>query len=109
MATVRWTERAKGDLQEVYNFIARDSPRAADALVERIARAADRLAAFRKADVPCRSFQHCRIEKLLLGTIVCSIESKGNPFGLRLWFTGEGFSVPLNKFGEDAEGHAENG
>ena len=42
MATVRWTERAKGDLQEVYNFIARDSPRAADALVERIARAADR-------------------------------------------------------------------
>ena len=46
MATVRWTERARGDLQEVYNFIARDSPRAADALVERIACAADRLAAF---------------------------------------------------------------
>lgn len=46
MATVRWTERAKGDLQEVCNFIVRDSPRAADALVERIARAADRLAAF---------------------------------------------------------------
>ena len=63
----------------------------------------------RKADVPCRSFQHCRIEKLLSGTIVCSIESKGNPCGLRLWFTGEGFTGSLSKFGEDAEGHAENG
>ena len=46
MATVRWTQRAKGDLQEVYDFIARDSPRAADALVERIIHATERLAAY---------------------------------------------------------------
>ncbi|MBX3332466.1 MAG: type II toxin-antitoxin system RelE/ParE family toxin [Nitrospira sp.] len=46
MATVKWTQRAKGDLQDVYDFIARDSPRAADALVDRIIHASGRLAAF---------------------------------------------------------------
>ena len=46
MAPVRWTHRAKVDLQEVYDFIARDSLRAADALVERIVHASERLAAF---------------------------------------------------------------
>lgn len=46
MAAVRWTQRAKGDLQEIYEFIARDSPRAADALVDRIIHASERLAAF---------------------------------------------------------------
>lgn len=46
MATVRWTQRAKGDLQEIYDFIAKDSPRAADAIVERIIHETERLAAF---------------------------------------------------------------
>jgi len=46
VATVRWTERAKGDLQGVYDFIARDSSRAADVLADRIVTASERLASF---------------------------------------------------------------
>lgn len=67
MATVRWTERAKGDLQEVYNFIARDSPRAADALVERIARAADRLAAFPESGRTMPEFPTLPYREVIVG------------------------------------------
>lgn len=44
MATVGWTQRARDDLQEIYDFIARDSSKAADTLVERILTASERLA-----------------------------------------------------------------
>jgi addiction module RelE/StbE family toxin len=46
MAAVRWTQRARDDLREIHNFIARDSLRAAEALVERLLTATERLAAF---------------------------------------------------------------
>jgi addiction module RelE/StbE family toxin len=46
MAAVRWTQRARDDLRDIHNFIARDSPRAAGALVERLLTATERLAAF---------------------------------------------------------------
>jgi len=46
VATVRWTQRALGDLREINDFIARDSARAAEAMVDRLQRATDRLAAF---------------------------------------------------------------
>src|SRR5262249_60207355 len=46
MAAVRWTQRARDDLRDIHDFIARDSPRAAEALVERLVTATERLAAF---------------------------------------------------------------
>ena len=46
MAAVRWTQRARDDLREIHDFIARDSPRAAEALVERLLTATERLAVF---------------------------------------------------------------
>jgi len=46
VAAVRWTQRARTDLQEIYDFVARDSPQAAYALVERIITASERLASF---------------------------------------------------------------
>src|SRR5262249_14138544 len=46
MAAVRWTQRAQDDLREIHDFIARDSPRAAEALVERLLTATERLAMF---------------------------------------------------------------
>lgn len=46
MATVRWTHRAQDDLRQIHDFIARDSARAAEALVERLLTAAERLASF---------------------------------------------------------------
>ena len=46
VAEVRWTQRARDDLRDIHDFIARDSPRAAEALIERLLTAAERLAAF---------------------------------------------------------------
>ena len=46
MAAVRWTERARDDLREIFDFIARDSPRAAEAQRQRFFHATKRLAAF---------------------------------------------------------------
>lgn len=46
MAEVRWARRALEDLREIHDFIARDSPRAAEAMVERILSASERLATF---------------------------------------------------------------
>ena len=46
MAEVRWALRALEDLHEIHDFIARDSPRAAEALVERIFSASERLTSF---------------------------------------------------------------
>jgi toxin ParE1/3/4 len=46
MATIRWTQRALDDLHGTHDFIARDSPRAAEALIERVLTATERLALF---------------------------------------------------------------
>jgi plasmid stabilization system protein ParE len=46
LAKVRWAERARDDLREIDDFIARDSPRAAEALVERVLHSTERLASF---------------------------------------------------------------
>ena len=46
MAAVRWAQRARDDLREIHDFIARDSPRTAEALVDRLLTATERLAAF---------------------------------------------------------------
>ena len=46
MAAVRWTQRARDDLRDIHDFIARDSLRAAEALVERLLTATECLAAF---------------------------------------------------------------
>ena len=43
---VAWTSRAVDDLREIHDFVARDSERAAEALVERIVRATERLGPF---------------------------------------------------------------
>lgn len=46
MAAVRWTRRALDDLREISDFIARDSPQAADALIDRVFQTTDRLVSF---------------------------------------------------------------
>ena len=46
MATVRWTQRGSEDLREIHDFVARDSPQAAAALVDRIITATEPLATF---------------------------------------------------------------
>jgi len=46
MATVTWTQGALDDLRAIHDFIARDSARAAEALVERLLTATECLASF---------------------------------------------------------------
>ena len=46
MTEVRWTVQAADDLQAVYDFIARDSPHYAQAIIEDILAAIDRLKQF---------------------------------------------------------------
>ena len=46
MTEVRWTAQAADDLQAVYDFIARDSPHYAQAIIEDILAAIDRLKQF---------------------------------------------------------------
>jgi len=42
--TLRWTERAVADLEEIGDFIARDKPRAAERWVQELVRVAERAA-----------------------------------------------------------------
>jgi len=46
MVRVDWAQPALDDLRDIYDFIARDSPRYAQLTVEKITRAAARLARF---------------------------------------------------------------
>jgi len=50
MAAVEWSDRALEHLREVYDWIARDSPRYARRMIETIERAADRLERFPESD-----------------------------------------------------------
>ena len=68
MAKVRWAERARDDLREIYDFIARDSPRAAEALVERVLHSTERLASFPESGRTVPEFPDLGYRELLVGT-----------------------------------------
>ncbi len=67
MAAVRWAERARDDLREIFDFIARDSPRAAEALVERVLQATERLKSFPESGRPVPEFPDLGYRELLIG------------------------------------------
>lgn len=67
MAKVRWAERARDDLREIYDFIARDSPRAAEALVERVLHSTERLASFPERGRTVPEFPNLGFRELLVG------------------------------------------
>ena len=67
MAEVRWALRALEDLHEIHDFIARDSPRAAEALVERIFSASERLTSFPLSGRLVPEFPGSGYRELLVG------------------------------------------
>lgn len=67
MAKVRWAERARDDLREIYDYIARDSPRAAEALVERVLHSTERLASFPESGRTVPEFPDLSYRELLVG------------------------------------------
>ena len=68
MATVRWTQRALGDLREINDFIARDSERAAEAMVDRLQRAPDRLALFPESGRVMPEFPKLRYREIIIAS-----------------------------------------
>ena len=67
MAEVRWALRALEDLREIHDFITRDSPRAAEALVERIFSASERLTSFPLSGRLVPEFPGSGYRELLVG------------------------------------------
>ncbi len=67
MAELRWARRALDDLREIHGFVARDSPRAAEALVERIVSAIERLQAFPWSGRTLPEFPASGYRELLVG------------------------------------------
>jgi len=68
LAKVRWAERARDDIREIYDFIARDSPRAAEALVERVLHSTERLASFPESGRTVPEFPDLGYRELLVGS-----------------------------------------
>ena len=67
MVRVDWAQPALEDLREVYEFIARDSPRYAQLTVERITHVAGRLARFPQLGQVVPEFPHLAYRQMVVG------------------------------------------
>ena len=68
MAAVEWAARARDDLQSIYDFIARDSPRAADSLIDRILDSTERLADFPSSGRLIPEFPQLGYREIVVGS-----------------------------------------
>lgn len=53
MTRLEWTDPAVADLENIQDYVARDSPEYAESLIERLITSVDKLARFRLAGVMC--------------------------------------------------------
>jgi toxin ParE1/3/4 len=67
MVRVDWAQPALEDLREVYEFIARDSPRYAQLTTERITDVAARLARFPQLGQVLPEFPHLAYRQMVVG------------------------------------------
>ena len=67
MVQVDWAQPALEDLQEVYEFVARDSPRYAQLTVERVTDVAERLAGFPELGQVLPEFPHLAYRQMVVG------------------------------------------
>ncbi len=67
MVRVDWAQPALDDLQEIYDFIARDSPRYAQLTVERVTTAAGRLARFPQLGEILSEFPNVAYRQMIVG------------------------------------------
>jgi len=67
MVRVDWAQPALDDLQEIYEFIARDSPRYAQLTVERITNVAGHLARFPQLGEFLSEFSHLAYRQMVVG------------------------------------------
>jgi plasmid stabilization system protein ParE len=83
MAAVRWTQRARDDLRDIHDFIARDSPRAAEALVERLLTATERLAVFPESSRVVPEFPALGYQEIIVSSYRVLYRLADNP----VWIT----------------------
>ncbi len=67
MVQIKWTKRALNDLWEIYEFVARDSPRYAQIQVEKIQKAVSNLAVFPSLGRQVPEFPHLPYREVLAG------------------------------------------
>lgn len=67
MVRVDWAQPALDDLEGIYDFIARDSPRYARDTVEKIIQSADRLSNFPHMGQELSEFPHLAYRQLVVG------------------------------------------
>jgi len=68
VASVTWTKRARHDLHEIHDFIARDSYQAARAVTERILAATERLATFPESGRILPEFPHLPYREIIVSS-----------------------------------------
>lgn len=62
---VVWTARARARLRQIYNYIAKDQPRNAERVVDRITRRAEQLAEQPRSGRMVENYQHDDIRELI--------------------------------------------
>ena len=67
MVQIKWTKRAINDLCEIYEFIARDSPRYAQIQIGKIQKVVSNLAEFPSLGRQVPEFPHLQYREVLVG------------------------------------------
>jgi addiction module RelE/StbE family toxin len=77
MAKIRWTNLALNDLQDIYDYVAKDSPKFADRLMDKIIERVDVLEHHPKIGRKVPEFDNEQIRELIEGNyrIIYRIES----------------------------------
>jgi plasmid stabilization system protein ParE len=102
MVPVIWAEPALADLEEIYRFIAKDSPQYARSMVERLTTAAARLGDFPQLGEIVPQFAHRNYRQLAVGAyrlgigrtstkgmLLCLLQSMGLAISRPFWRAAE--------------------
>jgi toxin ParE1/3/4 len=68
VSRIHWTRQASGDLDEIHEYVKRDSPAAATALVVRLLTAIDQLEAYPQSGRAVPEFDNPTIRELIRGS-----------------------------------------
>jgi plasmid stabilization system protein ParE len=83
---VRWTPRAAFDLRRLHNFLADKNPRAADKILQVLARGPDRLKDFPRMGMRLEQFDEGEVRRIILGDYEMRYEIDGETIWiLQVW------------------------
>jgi plasmid stabilization system protein ParE len=90
MPGLKWTAKAKSDLERLYDFLAPASPRAAARTVQALVDAPVRLLDHPRIGERLEEFGTREVRRIILGNYEIRYEVKGpNLYILRIWHTRE--------------------